>query len=173
MTYTVRIPGKAQPVQMEFAVLKYAYADKNIPGTALVTLEHQDFWYSLAELMGDKPAKPLLFPCPKCKQMIRSRAIDRGNEITCSKCHSVTMVPNPAHTRARAAAATEKARKKPMFWAGLTTTVIGTGLVFYPVLFPDPGVRMGVISFAIIGIGIAMMMGKRIVPGPPHEQGPP
>src|SRR6186997_2438803 len=99
MTYTIRIPGKAQPIQMEFAKLKNAYADGNVPGKALVTLEHQDFWYSLEELMGDKTTKPLLFPCPHCKQMIRSRMIDRGNPVKCPKCRSVGVVPNPRDTR--------------------------------------------------------------------------
>jgi hypothetical protein len=175
MTYTVRIPGKPEPIQMEAATLKNAYAAGNIPAKTLVTLEHQDFWYSVAELMGDKPAKPLLFPCPTCKQMIRARALDRGNPVSCGRCQSATVVPNPRETRERATAATEKARKKPMFWAGLVTTVIGTALVFYPVLFPEPAeqseVRYEVISFAIIILGVAMMTGTRFLPGrAPHDK---
>jgi hypothetical protein len=164
MTYTVRIPGKPEPIQMEAATLKNAYAAGNIPAKTLVTLEHQDFWYSVAELMGDKPAKPLLFPCPTCKQMIRARALDRGNPVSCGRCQSATVVPNPRDTREMAAAATEKRRGKPLFAAGLVMTIIGVGMVVYPFLDPSPEVHLGWISFAIVIIGVAMMTGQWLLP---------
>lgn len=162
MIYTVRLPDQQKPAQMELAELKAAYANGSIPGKALVTLEHQDFWYSVAELMGDKPPKPLLFPCPPCKQMIRARAIDRGNPVTCPKCQARVIVTNPAANQAAATAATEKHRGHPTFWLGLITFLIGLGMVVYPYLRPAPGVAHGLISYVITIVGIAMMSGSKL-----------
>ena len=128
MTYTVRIPGKTQPIQMDLAKLKNAFADGNVPGNALVTLEHQDFWYSLAELMGDKPAKPLLFPCPQCKQMIRSRMIDRGNPVKCPKCQAGVTVPNPSKVHEQIVRHQARERAKPWVWLGAGMLLIGCSM---------------------------------------------
>lgn len=171
MTYTVRIPGKTAPIQMEFAKLKNAYADGNIPGKALVTLEHQDFWYSLAELMGDKETKPLLFPCTQCKQMIRSRAIDRGNPVKCPKCNAALTVPNPQNTRLAASASVAKRRRRPMFVAGLITALMGVGLYVYQFLDESMQVRFNKPACLIIALGAAMMAGRRIRLGPPTVDG--
>lgn len=165
MIYNVRIPGNPQPQPMEFGQLKNAYSDGNIPGSALVTMEHQGFWYPLAEVMGDEPTKPLLFACPNCKHMIRSRAIDRGNPIGCPKCQYRGMVPNPTVHQALAVAATEKNRGKPLLWLGLVTFVIGAGMVAWQNLATNPGGFHGFVSYGITLLGIAMMGGTKIGPG--------
>jgi hypothetical protein len=134
LTYTVRIPGQQTPVQMEFAKLKNAYADGNIPGKALVTLKHQDFWYSVAELMGDEPTKPLLFPCGTCKQMVKSRWIDRGNPVKCPKCHGTLTVPNPEATRAQIAVDQKRARATPFVWLGVVMILVGVGTTAFSYL---------------------------------------
>jgi hypothetical protein len=121
--------------------------------------------------MGDKPAKPMLFPCPICKQMVKARAIDRGNPVSCGRCQSAIVVPNPRETREMAAAATAKRRGKPLFYAGLLTTITGVGMLVYPFLARSPEVLIGRGTFLIIILGIAMMTGYQFMPQRwPHKE---
>lgn len=158
LTYTVRIPGQQMPVQMEFAKLKNAYADGNIPGQALVMLEHQDFWYSVAELMGDEPTKPLLFPCGVCKQMVKSRWIDRGNPVKCPKCHGMLTVPNPEATRAQIAVDQKRARATPFVWLGVVMILAGVGTTAFSYLQArSEGGYYGIV-YGLVLVGLFMVM---------------
>jgi hypothetical protein len=158
LTYTVRIPGQQTPAQMEFAKLKNAYADGNIPGTALVTLEHQDFWYPLAELMGDAPTKPLLFPCGACKQMVKSRWIDRGNPVKCPKCNGALTVPNPDATRAQIVVEQKQSRATPFVWLGVLMIVVGMATTAFSYFQArSEGGAYG-IWYGVVLAGLAMVM---------------
>jgi hypothetical protein len=158
LTYTVRIPGQQTPVQMEFAQLKNAYADGNIPGTALVTLEHQDFWYPLAELMGDAPTKPLLFPCGACKQMVKSRWIDRGNPVKCPKCHGTLTVPNPEATRAQIAVEHKQAKAAPFLWLGVGMILVGIATTVFSYLQARSESGSYAVVYGLVLVGFFLVM---------------
>lgn len=70
-----------------------------LKGDALVRDERQDFWYSVAELIGEAPTPLLRFVCQHCKGMIQGRKIDTGLEVKCPKCGHPREVPDVAVLR--------------------------------------------------------------------------
>ena len=59
----------------------------------MVREDRQDFWYSVEELIGEKPAAEFSFACPHCSAMTQAREIDVGLEVSCRACGKMVLVP--------------------------------------------------------------------------------
>lgn len=94
MAYLVKESLTAQPRTYALEGIQSDYQQKLLTGTALVCEDRQDFWYSVAELVGDAPTARFSFVCPKCKGMIPARQIDVGLEVKCPRCQSLASVPD-------------------------------------------------------------------------------
>ncbi|MES2597349.1 MAG: hypothetical protein V4662_18515 [Verrucomicrobiota bacterium] len=94
MAYQVKESLTAKPRTYALEGIHSDYKQKLLAGTALVCEERQDFWYSVAELVGDAPTARFSFVCPKCKGMVPARQIDVGLETKCPRCQNLTQVPD-------------------------------------------------------------------------------
>ena len=94
MTYLVKESFTAKPRSYTLEALQSDHAGKLLAGTAMVREDRQDFWYSVAELVGATPAKEFPFACPHCRATTQAREIDVGLEVSCRECGKRVMAPD-------------------------------------------------------------------------------
>lgn len=127
MAYQVKESLTAKPRTYALEGIHSDYKQKLLAGTALVCEERQDFWYSVAELVGDAPTARFSFVCPKCKGMVPARQIDVGLETKCPRCQTLAQVPD---VRARQNAVMDRHLLKEAtqtLLAGAAVFVVGAG----------------------------------------------
>lgn len=94
MGYLVKASYNAEPRSYALAGIQTDVKAGLLPLTAMVREEKQDFWYSVGELIGEKPSAMFKFVCDHCKAMIAARKVDVGLSIQCGSCSALLIVPD-------------------------------------------------------------------------------
>lgn len=162
MRYLLRMPDGQEP-EWDLPALDTAFHKGQVDADASVRSEHQDFWYPVAELLGERATRPLVFPCSYCQHMIHSRRIDIGNPVTCPVCQAAEVVPDVRrHRKSRLPkplSAFERAKRR-VFWGGLVF-LAGLFPVVYWGLHPRPGYnadRYPLAFTVLVYIGLALLI---------------
>jgi hypothetical protein len=94
MAYLVK-PLAGEPLRMEMVQIREALERGTITPLWMARDERQDFWYSVAVLLGQTPAEPVRASCPQCRIGFSARHIDIGLPVPCPKCGRENTVPDP------------------------------------------------------------------------------
>jgi hypothetical protein len=141
MRYFVRLPDGDEREFVNLAALEAAHELGEVEGDELVRSELQEFWYPVAELVGESETRALIFPCHGCQHMIHSRRIDMGHPIACPACHAVQVVPDVRKRKKDwepvKSTPEEKARSRVVL--GVLILIVGLGPLAYWYFHPRPG----------------------------------
>jgi hypothetical protein len=94
MGYLVKASFNAEPRSYALDGIRTDVKASLLSLTAMVREEKQDFWYSVGELIGEKPTAMFKFVCDQCKTMISARKIDVGLSMKCGSCSTALLVPD-------------------------------------------------------------------------------
>lgn len=150
MAYLVKESFTAAPKQCMLEGIRSEHTDKLLAGTAMIREERQDFWYSVAELVGETPAREFQFACPNCRAITEAREIDVGLQVPCQKCQALILAPDIKPVK-------DPGPDRPLLRRGNLLLIVGAVILCSQ--FID-----GHISKIVSAIGICMMIngyGKR------------
>ena len=88
-------PLNGETRRMELSEIHDALKRGSITEQWMVRDERQDFWYSVAKLVGKVGSQPVMLFCPNCRTPIQARRIDIGLPATCPQCATAVIVPDP------------------------------------------------------------------------------
>jgi len=94
MGYLVKASFNAEPRSYALDGIRTDVKAGLLALTAMVREEKQDFWYSVGELIGEKPTAMFKFVCDQCKAMISARRIDVGLSMKCGSCSAALVIPD-------------------------------------------------------------------------------
>ena len=157
MGYLVKESLTAEPRQYDLESIRSDLERKQLAGNALVREERQDFWYSVAELVGESPAKEFEFACPRCQATIQAREIDVGLEIPCPECLEMVLAPDILPQK-------DPSVDQPLLRRGNRLLLIGAAIFFTTELLSFNGHGIFLVSRVLELVGACMMIngyGKR------------
>jgi Zn finger protein HypA/HybF involved in hydrogenase expression len=94
-------PVLGEEQTMELAQIHQALRSGTITEQWLVREERQDFWYSVAKLIGKVESNPIALVCPRCQSPITARRIDIGLPVACPRCGAEAIVIDPEALKRR------------------------------------------------------------------------
>lgn len=94
MGYLVKASFSAEPRAYTLEGIRADVDAGLLPPTAMSRHEKQDFWYSVAELIGQEPTPTFRFRCKHCRSRLAARKMDLGLQLQCEKCKKVSDVPD-------------------------------------------------------------------------------
>ncbi len=95
MGYLVKASFNAEPRSYALDGIRTDVKAGLLPLTAMVREEKQDFWYSVGELIGERPVKNIDVRCGRCGHANAVREIELELNTQCLTCGAEFIVADP------------------------------------------------------------------------------